>query len=269
MTRTSLLVVVGLVAACRGRGDERAAAPPPPPPRPADAASVVAPVVAIDAAPAAVAPVDASALRTHMTSHFDAVARIQQALIRGELDQARDDATYLIEHDEHASLDAWQSYVQAMRAAATQVKAAPDLASAARRTADLGLQCSLCHTARSAIVAFAWEPLPAADATVATRMRRHAWGAARLWEGLIGPSDDLWNLGAEVMTSTELEALVVERMDLDHEARDLIDQVQILARRAPAATTAEARAALHGELFVLCTACHQRVRDHARSPAAP
>ncbi|HVV81450.1 MAG TPA: hypothetical protein VHE35_00175 [Kofleriaceae bacterium] len=266
MTRTFTLALLVLAIGCRSNADEPAAAPPPAPPRVTPPAPGPPGPMPIDSGLPG-APV-VPPLREHMDEHFGAATRLEQAIVRGELDDARDAATYLATHAEHPELDDWQPYVEQMQAAAGRVKAAPDLASAAALVGDVGLQCSSCHSVRAAIVTFPWEPVPDTDATVATRMRRHQWAAARLWEGLIGPSDDLWELGAEVMADNELESLVTARMALDHDARDLISSVQLLARKAPSATTAEARASLYDDLLPVCAGCHQLVRDRA-TPGGP
>lgn len=258
MTRTIGLLLLGLAAGC-GRGErtrarEDAAPPPTTPP----------PAVALDAG--AAPAVDAS-LREHMAEHFAAAMRIQQAIMRNELDVARDQARYLIEHPEHRDLDGWAPYVDGMTTAARQVADAPDLMTAAGLSANLGLQCRACHSARGAIVSFVWEPLPTGDTSRVTRMKRHAWGAARLWEGLIGPSEYLWDLGAQVMVDAELRALMVGRPSDDQDMRELYARVHELSTRALTVDTPEAEAALHGDLMQTCVRCHQLARDPV--PAEP
>lgn len=255
MRRTIGLVIIGLVACGRGGGRAaRDAAPPAP--------------VAIDAAVTAPATLDAG-VRERMDDHFGAVVRLQRALMRGELEQVRDEATYLIAHADDAGLEAWRPHVAAMTAAAAQVKDAPDLVAAAGLAANLGLQCRRCHTAERAIVAFAWEPVPASDGSVRTRMQRHAWAAARMWEGLIGPSDELWQLGASIMMGTELQALSSARPAADHDVADAIARVEVLAREAITAATPEAEAAVQGDLMASCVRCHQLVRDAGSPAGAP
>jgi len=42
------------------------------------------------------------------------------------------------------------------------------------------------------------------DSSLQLQMRRHQWAAARLWEGLIGPSNEMWSQGTGFLATTEL-----------------------------------------------------------------
>lgn len=248
MTRTLMILAVGLVVstgACRDRESARKQAPPP---------------VAIDAG--ARPPVDAALdLRQHMDEHFGAVVQVERAVMRGQLAEAQDAAAYLSEHLEHAGLAGAEPFVEAVRAAGREIKAAPGLSRAAADAAHLGLQCARCHIARSAIVSFAWEPMPPDDGTIEARMRRHQWASARMWEGLIGPADELWNEGASLIASNDLDALAEAAAPKAVGVKELVAQVRVLARQAATAGTAEERATLYGQLLVTCAGCHQQARD--------
>lgn len=259
MNRPPVLLGLALLIACRTSADEREA-----PTRAAPPSSGSS----VPSAPVDGAGADAPTLRAHMDDHFAAAARIERAVVRSDLDQARVEATYLAEHTEHAAVADWAPYVEAMRAGALHVKEAPDLTMAAGAAAVLGMHCSRCHTDHSAIVAFPWEAPPPADGTSATRMRRHQWAAARMWEGLIAPSQTLWTEGASMLAGADLDSLVGDRLIRDHDARDLLARVRALAARAPAADSSEARTVLYGELLTTCAACHQLARDPA-PPASP
>jgi hypothetical protein len=258
MSRTIAHVVfaLALAAAC-GRGAERPVA--------RDDAAASPPPAIVDAV-AAPASIDAG-LRAHMDDHFGAAVRLQEALMRGELAQVRDEAGYLVAHPEYPELERWRAQLDAAASAAAQVKDAPDLVAAAGLSANLGLQCRRCHAASGAIVAFGWEPVPASDGTMPTRMKRHGWAAARMWEGLIGSSDELWTLGAHVMVGTELRALASSRQVADHDVRDLIARVQVLASEAINVASPEQETVVYGNLMATCVRCHQLVR--AAPPVAP
>lgn len=263
-TFASLMMVVVAASACHR--DERAPASSEPVPAsgsapPAVAPPAVAPPVAVDAAvPVDAEAPDAQTLKEHMFEHFSAVSDLQRAIARGHLDEAKRLATWLAEHDEHL-LDGWQPYVDELRTAAREVAAATDLPTAGSVAARLGRACSRCHEARTAIVSFVWEPAPEADATLPTQMKRHQWAAARLWDGLVGPSDVLWREGAEVLATTQLDAVKAAGGDAGRgDIAALGRRIRELATQATKLTDHDKRAALYGQLLSTCAGCHALVR---------
>lgn len=251
MTLRPLATIAVFAAACSAKSeptpkDEPGSAAPPPPA-----------VAAIDAAPAA--PPDAASLKQHMHEHFAAVSELQRAIARGHLDDARQHAKWLVEHDERL-LEGWKPFVDEMRAAASGVVAAPDLPTAGALAARLGRACSSCHEARRAVVTFAWEPAPAEGPTLQVQMKRHQWAAARLWDGLVGPSDELWNQGSSVLAGAALDATAAAGGAPRGDIAALAAKVRQLAKRATAVTGHDERATLYGELLSTCAGCHQLVR---------
>jgi hypothetical protein len=83
-------------------------------------------------------------------------------------------------------------------------------------------------------------------------MRLHAWGVARLHEGLLGPSSERWLQG------TATFAALPGCEQPEPARRELCSRVKALAHRAHVAETAEARVHLYGELLGTCAACHAR-----------
>jgi len=243
-------LALGLVAVAGGCRDRAATRKP------------AAAPVAIDAGPPR--PVDAAlTVRQRMDDHFGAIAQIERAVMRGQLAEARDAAAALRAHT-GAALDVDAPFVAAVRAAAADVEAAPDLPRAAAHAATLALQCARCHTARAVKVAFPWTSMPPDDGSIEARMRRHQWGAARMWEGLVGPVDELWREGAGLIAGTDLDALAEVAAPDAVGVRALVAQIRALAQQAAAVTTAEDRAPLYGQLLVACAGCHLQAR-----PASP
>ncbi len=249
--RTVILVGLGLGLVVSGCRKDRAPA--------RDPVGTPAPVVLDAAVPPSV---DAAlTLRQHMDEHFGAITEVELAVMRGQLAEAKDAAGYLVEHTDATGLAGAEPFVDAVRAAARELQTASDLELAAARAANLGLQCARCHLARSAIVSFAWSPMPPDDGTLEARMRRHQWGAARLWEGLIGPADELWTEGAGLIAGTDLDALAAAAAPKAAAVKELVAQVRELARQAATTTGVEDRALLYGRLLVTCAGCHQQARD--------
>jgi cytochrome c556 len=209
----------------------------------------------------AAVPGDA-AIKQHMLEHFAAVSELQRAIARGHLDDAKKHARWLLEHDE-TLLAGWQPFVDEMRAAAAAVNQARDLPGAGVLAARLGRACSRCHQERSAVVAFAWEPAPDDGPTLQLQMKRHQWAAARLWEGLVGPSNEMWTQGSEVLATAKLDVLAATGGSARGDVAALASKVNELARRAGTTTDVDARSKLYGELLSTCAGCHQLVRPTA------
>lgn len=239
----SLALVVALVAACSSKREA------PPPPAEGSAGGV----------PSAIpTPADAP-IADHMQLHFEAASELQRAIARGHLDDAKEDARWLINHDDQL-LDAWKPFVEQMRSAAREVVTAPDLPGAAVRAAQLGRTCSRCHEAQTAVVTFAWEPPPDDGPALATQMKRHQWAAARLWEGLVGPSDAMWNQGATTLSTLRLDEIAAARGAARGDVPALAARVRELAGRATTLVDQDDRALLYGELLSTCAGCHALVR---------
>src|SRR5690606_9988665 len=115
--------------------------------------------------------------KAHMQDHFSKAAEIKAALIAGNLEQAREPARWMAEHQadvEHP--DAWKPYVQSMREAAQRIGGTEDLAAATQAFVDLAEVCAQCHTALGGPKIDVGEPpRPADPSDVAAHMARHQW----------------------------------------------------------------------------------------------
>src|SRR5688500_9897606 len=136
--------------------------------------------------------------------HFAAAGALQQAVVQGRLADARD-AAHVLANAHVTEHTGWQPYVEDLRSAARRIERSKDLASAGAELGSLGAACSTCHQVFDARPVFAIGSAPADDGTFASQMRRHAWAAARLWEGVIGPADASWEAGARLVADTELD----------------------------------------------------------------
>ena len=150
-----------------------------------------------------------------------------------------------------------------MRRAARELTSARDLPSAGVLAAQLGRACSRCHEAQTAVVTFAWEPAPDDAPALVTQMKRHQWAAARLWEGLVGPSDELWRQGATALSTMRLDTVAASGGTSRGDVPALAARVRELAIRATTLTEQDGRASLYGELLSTCAGCHTLVRPAA------
>jgi hypothetical protein len=112
-------------------------------------------------------------------------------------------------------------------------------------------------------VAFPSVPLPADGITLEAKMRRHQWAAARMWEGLIGPSERGWIEGARVLAASQLDVRKTVHAKPNAEVVEFAERLQDLGRRAVELHDRDARAVLYGEMMTTCVSCHTIVRPHA------
>jgi cytochrome c553 len=215
------------------------------------------------AAPADARPIEspAATVKQHMREHFATVSELQRAIARGHFDTAKDHARWIVDHEEVPQLAAWTPFVDEMKQAARAIADAKDLPSAAAVTARLGRACSRCHEATQAVVAFAWEEPPAEAPSLQAQMKRHQWAAAQLWQGLVGPLDDMWHEGAQVLAATQLDAFAATGSNAPRgDVAALAKRVRELATSANKTDDQDARATIYGELLSTCAGCHALVR---------
>ena len=200
-------------------------------------------------------------VREHMHARFAASRRVELAIAFGDIERAREEARTIANLEEPEARAEWQPFIDSVRTAAKQIVVAPDTAVAARMSALLGQRCAQCHVASHAKIAFADEPAPAGSQRLATQMAQHQWGAARMWEGLVGPSLERWTKGARSLA--EARIAIVAEGDLPPELAvgDDVQRMHLYAKRALSAKTLDDRAATYGELLATCAGCHRTIRD--------
>jgi hypothetical protein len=190
-------------------------------------------------------------LRDHRRTHVEPAAELQVAIAQGRLADARDVAGSL------ATLTGEGS--EPLRQAAHGIAAADDLATMSTHLGNLAQACASCHRNAGVAPAFHAPPLPADDGTLAAQMRRHQWGAARLWEGVTGPSGAQWVAGARVMADTPLAV-----RQTVHEVPNVsaFELAELLHEQAGAASTVapDERSAAYADMMQTCARCHAITR---------
>ncbi len=202
---------------------------------------------------------DRSAVADHMHEHLTRISTIKSAIVAGKLEEVREPATWLADHETAAGLPAeFESYVIQMRSYARHVIEAQDLASAAESVSNMAKTCGNCHLVNVVNLEFGYDRKPREDLEdVVTHMQRHQWATDRLWEGLIGPSDTAWNRGTDMLIDAPLLPSDVTT------ATDDVAEIGKLARRIHAlggigteTKTPDARSDLYAEVLGLCASCH-------------
>jgi cytochrome c556 len=211
---------------------------------------------------------DRAELRAHMRAHFEAAGEMQRAIAHGRLSEARDLAAWLGRHYME-ELDGWQPYTEEMQIAAKGIEAASDVTAAGAQLGRLGRACSSCHEARGIQVAFPLTPAPSEGPGLELQMRRHQWAAARLWEGVIGPSDASWASGAQMMSTTPFDVMITAHEKPNAEVVELAEQLRARATAAVGIRDRDVRATAYGEMMATCAGCHAVVRIQPVVDARP
>ena len=91
-------------------------------------------------------------------------------------------------------------------------------------------------------------------------MVRHLWAADRMWEGLVGPSDEAWMAGARAMAETQPALAGVFRSSISGGGAGVfLEELGLLAQEAVDAKGIDQRADVYGRLLNTCDRCHSRV----------
>jgi cytochrome c553 len=89
-------------------------------------------------------------------------------------------------------------------------------------------------------------------------MLQHFWGADRMWDGLIAPSDTSWRAGAQALADpAAYEPLLGAAGTRQGDAQTLAASLRALGARASGAASQDEREAVYGEVLATCTGCHQ------------
>lgn len=193
-----------------------------------------------------------------MHVRFAETQRIERGVVASDLDAVHAGARAIASLDEPDVLPVWQPYLAAVKLAAHDLDLAEDIATAAPRLAELGRRCASCHLAAGGKLAFRAEPRPDPSTRLPAMMTSHQWAVARMWEGLIGPSDERWLAGARALERAPL-TVVAESGELG--IADDVVLIRLLARRAATLQVPDERAELYGRLLGTCARCHATIRD--------
>jgi hypothetical protein len=187
-----------------------------------------------------------------MRVHFDAANRVQMAIVAGDLRTAR-----------AAAADVWAAesapdlgpdavpYIRAIQERARDVRNASIYGEAALATGRLAAACGSCHVQFQGGPRLAYAEAPPDGSGLDRHVVRHVWAADRLWEGLLGPSSEAWQLGAELLAHDELGGAQLSATAMRHASR-----LNEFAAEALDTTDPQERGVLYGRILSTCGACH-------------
>jgi hypothetical protein len=194
-----------------------------------------------------------------MNEHFAKATEAKTAVVRGELEHARQAAASLAGSDWTPNLRSdWRPYMRAMQDAARRVADAVDGPRAAQAIGRIGEACASCHVAVGG-PKLAVEDVPDAGSRAEFEPSRHVWAIDRMWEGLIGPSEEAWRRGAAVLVSAPFEpAMRIATREVPPEVTTIAGKVHELGRRAQNVDV-DRRGWVLGDVLATCATCHERL----------
>ena len=191
-------------------------------------------------------------VRFHMERHFDDLHTIERLLVAGKLPEATTLAHMLTRPANDPGLAMWKDEAARVAAAASEVEHATTLDQALRREPRIAAACAACHERTRAHPMFTTAPVPPDRPSPAVRpeveMARHQWAVDRLWEGMIGASEERWRAGLEILAADPLP--VSQPDDAAH-----LQQLARAALARPPSSVAD-RATSYGDMLVACAGCH-------------
>lgn len=204
-------------------------------------------------------PFMGSAERGQMITHFDLALEARDLTIMGDVPLFRATARDLAELQPARDLpDELMLQLGPMRWEARAAAEASTVDEAARGTAEIARTCGDCHEANDAGLG---ERFTVGGPPPAGSDRRHmaglAWATRLLWDGLVGPSDRTWYVGAEGLI--ELGALPegIEDRRAREAVADASEHLRALGRAAASAESAEERVPVLADILSACGDCHE------------
>jgi len=186
---------------------------------------------------------------------------IQTGFIEGDFERSREAASWLVNRESPTSFPtAAQEYQEEMLGTAALIAEARNVETMATQVGRLAAACGSCHRALNGGPRFVVGSDAPEGGTQEAHMLRHIWATDRMWEGLVGPSEDAWLAGAQALALTEPSLAQAFRASIPpSELEGFLREVNVLATEALEATGQDARADVHGRVLYTCTRCHASV----------
>ena len=198
---------------------------------------------------------------TGMHGNFSRTVDIQTGVVQGDLERARRAAAWLVEPENRSTFPASaQAYQEEMLRQASGIAAAPDLASVSAQAGQLAAACGSCHAALDGGPRFVVGSDAPQGRSQEAHMVRHIWAADRMWEGLVGPSEEAWLAGAESLSGTGPGLTEAFRTSFPTGVlAGFLEEVNALANEAMASDEPGERADVYGRILDTCRRCHAAI----------
>ena len=206
-------------------------------------------------------PQEAIKLADLMKTHFAIAADMRDAIVNGDVVTLHERAKTLSQPVAVSDLpETWAEHLDGMRARARDLDGQYDTHKAAASFAELARSCSACHQMTGTAPAVRTYAAPPPDVDLQTHMLRHAWAAARMWEGLIVPSDEKWRAGASILASEPLSPHTYPEEQKPANFLELGTRIHELGVRAVNASSQTERVQIYGDFIGQCAPCHSAAR---------
>ena len=206
----------------------------------------------------------------HMEDHFGKVEQVQEAVIRGDLESAKQPAQWIAEHQSMQGLPAkTETQVAAMKLAAQRVIEAKDIRMATNAVATMASTCGTCHRSSGVTPKMPAPAMPPETGDLAGHMLAHQHAVDYMYQGLVTPSEDLWRKGAELLKVAPMaKDKFPEDPKLTEDIKAYEAKIHSFAEMARKASDPKTRVNLYGELLAGCAECHS-LHGRAWGPGLP
>ena len=193
-----------------------------------------------------------------MHQNLSRTVDIQTGVIQGNLEQATAAADWILSRQDQISFPSGgREYQDALLDHASIIASATDLGAAAVQTGRLAAACGSCHQATGGGPRFMVGTESPTGESQESQMIRHLWAADRMWEGLVGPSEEAWLAGANAFSESQPSlASELRASGIMESAEGLLREVNLLAKEALTASGQDERADIYGRLLTTCNRCH-------------
>jgi cytochrome c553 len=193
-----------------------------------------------------------------MHKNLSRTVDIQTGVVQGDLERAQKAASWLLDREETITFPAEAKvHEKDMLGYASQIVQAQDLEAVAYPAGRLAASCGSCHQASNRGPRFVIGSDSPTGESQEAQMIRHLWAADRMWEGLVGPSEEAWMAGAEAMAETQPALARAFRASTSPgESEDFLREVNLMAKEAMLAEGQQARADVYGRMLTTCHRCH-------------
>ncbi len=202
-----------------------------------------------------------------MHERFTTLVAARDAVVRGDLEKARSEATWLTDLGGGTHVPkAWRPYLANLNESTQLLSGAADLPSAARGVANAALACAECHGASGGGPSLAnQDQVPPQAWVPGQNMPLHKWAVDWMWIGLLTNSDEAWLRGAKELDD---QPIAPKFEGAPKGLQELEQLVYVLAGKALTTTDPTERAELFGNLIATCTQCHTQTRPLPAPPPA-
>ena len=199
-----------------------------------------------------------SPVQTAMFQHFALARSMRTLTVNGDLEGLRATADSLARLEDAWGLPPGSSpHVEAIHSAARRGAAAESPEQAAESVAEVARACGDCHLATDSDLGQRFQvATPRTEDPAIRHINLLSWASRLMWDGLVGPSDRMWETGAEALSSADglpaPRAVDVPRRELERAD----DALRVLAEQAVAATDPGERTRVLSRLWTMCAECH-------------